>query len=135
MVDLGAFNGDFTLPTDVAARGQIVGYTLGGGNIITSDAFSWTRQTGFVPLGSLGGDVTFANAVSPSGQVVGTSQLQPQGRGPLHAFSWTAGTGMTDLGTLGGNDSFASAVTSSGLVAGSAMTADGDQHAALWQTR
>ena len=79
--------------------------------------------------------MTFADAVNPSGQVVGTSQLQQQGRGPIHAYSWTAGTGMTDLGTLGGDDSFAGAVTSNGLVAGPAMTADGDQHAALWQTR
>jgi probable HAF family extracellular repeat protein len=130
IMNLGTLGNAYSVATAINNAGQIVGYSPSGGGI-SDHAFMWTRTTGIFDLGTLGGGLSSASAVNDAGQVVG-SALAPGG-GHDHAFLWTAADGMIDLGTLGGLTSEAVQVNRTGQVVGRSATADGNEHAALWE--
>ena len=129
-VDLGTLPGDAaSQAAAINAGGQVVGYS-GVAGFPPWHAFVWTQAEGMVDLGTLGGTFSQAAAVNDGGQVVGFADSSPFG--PTHAFSWTSAGGMVDLGTLGGTFSRARAINASGQIVGNSTTADGSQHAVLW---
>jgi probable HAF family extracellular repeat protein len=131
MTNLGTLGEAYSVATALNSADQVVGYSLASS--FTDHAFIWTRATGIIDLGTLGGGRSVARAVNDAGQVVGSSLTTD--RVHEHAFSWTADGGMIDLGTLGGASSFAEAINGAGHIVGSSATVDGDEHAALWDTR
>jgi len=110
MIDLGGLGGNFTIPTAINNRAQVVG---GATNTILDPfgfgtqtrAFLWERGT-MQDLGTLGGPDSFAEFVNNRGQVEGASFTNATvnaatGLPTVHPFLWTNGK-MVDLGSLGG---------------------------------
>lgn len=84
-------------------------------------------------IGALGGNVSVAFEIGETGQAVGYSTLPFNSANvPYHAFIYTTATGMTDIGTLGGNRSIAYDVNGSEVVVGQAETAQGINHAFIY---
>jgi probable HAF family extracellular repeat protein len=128
---LGTLGGSFSLPTDVDAAGQVVGYSTvpGPGNFF--HAFIWNRRSGMTDLGTAGGQESLARAINNKGQVTGVI-ISP---GPLSGFSWTRAGGMIKLGTLGGLSSDVRDVNDRGQIVGGSDTRRGERHAFVWTAR
>jgi probable HAF family extracellular repeat protein len=130
--------GSIVTPLGASADGSILvgsvnsfpGSTLGG----ATEAFRWTKSTGFAGLGVIPGTQTFssqATGVSADGSiVVGVSTNNPSfDFDRREAYRWTAGSGMVGLGWLPGADpkkanSSASGVSADGSVVVGSSTTD-----------
>ena len=152
LVDLGTLGGGNSSATGLNDAGDVVGsaQTAGG----ESHAFVWTQALGLADIGAAS-----PAAINNAGQVVGGAGRATGSSygGPL-AFSWTPTSGFVDIGallwsghrslpsiatavndagqvigTLGGDRSDAVAVNQDGTVIGNSFTADGAQHAFIWQ--
>ena len=138
--DLGAIDGNQSLPTWISENGLIAGLGENGRFDDASGfpqlrALLWDKQRVLHDLGTLGGNTSQANSVNNNGAVVGFATnstaenpdvasffngFLPAGQ-QVRAFLWQGGT-MRDLGTLGGNDSSAVAINDGGGIAGFSST-------------
>jgi probable HAF family extracellular repeat protein len=91
--DLGTLPGDlYSQARGINNRGQVVGYSSGGG---VTHGVIWENGTTTI-LGFLdGGDETFPTLINDVGQVAGYASTDPYEQ---HAFFWDRGV-MTDLST------------------------------------
>ncbi len=81
-------------------------------------------------LGSLGGSFSKGLSINSLGQIVGFSF---NSQNQIRPFYWDSISGMHDLGTLGGGRGTANGINDVGQAVGSSSTANGIQHATLWQ--
>ncbi len=122
-------------------------FTALAGSIIlllgTGAAKTFAHEGRMLDLGTLGGKSSDAFGMNDLGQVVGQSENHRGRQGSsFRAFLWSpfgrdgvAGNPqMKDLGSLGGEESLANDINNAGQVAGGAQTAEGERHAALWDT-
>jgi probable HAF family extracellular repeat protein len=127
MNDVGTLGGDYSSAFALNDSGTVVGES----SLTNGDTHAFVYSGGVLgDLSTLGGTYSSASAINTNGQVIGFATTA--GDQELHAFIFAAGT-LTDLGTLGGNYSGAAAINNLGQVVGAALTADGTQHAFLWQ--
>lgn len=126
--DLGAPVGGTSAAVDINDAGQITGY------IQTQDwkkyGFIWQDGT-MTALPEFGIGNSEPYDINNLGQVVGIS-LTSDSYPFSHAVVWRDGQ-IIDLGTLGGLDSTAWTINDSGWIGGRAQTADGVNHAVLWE--
>jgi probable HAF family extracellular repeat protein len=142
VTELGTLGGYYSSATDVNAAGQVVG------SADTPDGYQhaalWDNGS-IIDLGTLGGTYSWAEGINDLGQVVGSAYLP--GDAAIHGFLVDPQAGvwfqdhdldgrndfMIDLGSLEGSDSSqASDINNAGQVVGASATADGFNHAFLW---
>jgi probable HAF family extracellular repeat protein len=97
--DLGTFNGEQILITDVNDLGQVVGYSPADAFLEKVHAFVSAPDAGaFTDLGVLFRNTSSsASAINDAGVVVGTNTTH---NGPNVGFVYTLANGMQDLNTL-----------------------------------
>ena len=137
--DLGTLGGSSSNAYGINSSGQVIGDSLTVNGV--SHAFRTAANSAINlatdDLGTLGGIDSYAYGINNSGQVVGSSAPFNVGyRTSYHAFRTAANSAINpatdDLGTLGGSSSTAFGVNSSGQVVGDSLTANGDDHAFLY---
>src|SRR5439155_24086951 len=110
------------------ARNPTPGCALGRGRPTLEYLEDRCAPGSIVDLGTLGGYNSYGFAINAAGMVVGdsyTNQFNGQ-----HAYSYGSDSGtMSDLGTLGGDSSQAMGINDPGQVVGGAITAQGIEHA------
>ncbi len=92
IIDLGVISGNFSRPSAINDKGQVVGVDSNG-NWDYRQAFLWENGSGMRSLGTLGGNYSMAFGINNSGQTVGYAATPS---GANHAFLWSGG--MQDLG-------------------------------------
>lgn len=138
--NLGGLGGSYSTAYGINDAGQVVGYANLSGDYYANalvwefDGNSWSKTD----LGTLSGSYntnSVAYGINSAGQIVGISYLSSIANAPYHATLWSKSAGIwaiTDLGTLGGTNSWAHGINSYGQIVGYSNTANGEQHAALW---
>ena len=140
-VDLGTLappgdpGGGRSHATDINDLGQVVGYSLTGGEprpYGEMHAFFWENgvMTDLGTLDAPGRAWSTALFINAAGQVTGVSNVAATER---HPFLWQDGV-MQDLGTLGGTWGEPRGINIAGQVVGYSTTATGESHAFLWQS-
>ena len=106
---------DTSEATDINARGQVVGWSVVGFNVLGRlwDARGNEQVLNF-----------FAHGINARGQVVGTASGS--------SYVWAEHTGLLELADLGGSSS-AEDINARGQVVGWSETADGVTRAVLWE--
>lgn len=127
--DLGTFEGhNVAYANGINNAGQIAGWS--GPSNSVQGARAWLLdKDNRTPLGTLGGTRSVAFDLDEAGRVVGWADVT--GDATFHAFFWENGV-MSDLGTLGGPTSIAAGANADDVVVGTADTADGSQHAFVY---
>ncbi|MGB2714140.1 MAG: hypothetical protein WBC51_08185 [Vicinamibacterales bacterium] len=119
---VGSFGGfQWTVPTAINNKGDVVGSVSPTGTMAGHDAFLWTRKHGFQRLAQ----DAVATDINNRGDVTGyrfVCTTDPDGGGScaLRGFVWNAQTGFTELGTF-----VPMAINNSGDMAGECATATG----------
>jgi probable HAF family extracellular repeat protein len=132
VTDLGDLGQHYADPYGVNDQAQVVGqsFTARG----EPRGFLWSASTGMldlIPPGQAGTRPEgVAYGINNAGQAVGYARADQYA--PALAFAWSASGGFRTIGTLGGNESHARAINSTGQVVGESITAQGADHAFLW---
>jgi probable HAF family extracellular repeat protein len=132
MVDIGNLGGDFSWPSGLNNRGDVVGAMFLAGDS-EYHPFLWRHGT-LKDLGTFGGNAGVANAINGGGEVTGWASVQ---NGAVFAFLWKQ-AGMTNLGAVGGDScSVANGINANDLVVGESSPqcsfAFPDDRAVLWE--
>jgi probable HAF family extracellular repeat protein len=132
MVDIGNLGGDFSWPSGLNNRGDVVGAMFLAGDS-EYHPFLWRHGT-LKDLGTFGGNAGVANAINDGGEVTGWASVQ---NGAVFAFLWKQ-AGMTNLGAVGGDScSVANGINANDLVVGESSPqcsfAFPDDRAVLWE--
>jgi probable HAF family extracellular repeat protein len=132
VTDLGDLGQHYADPLAINDQAQVVGqsFTATG----QTRGFLWSASTGMIDLIPPGQPGTHpegvAYGINNSGQAVGYARADQYDS--ALAFVWSATGGFHTIGTLGGNESRARATNSAGQVVGESNTAQGGNHAFLW---
>lgn len=117
------------LANGINNSGIIVGFAFTN-DFLTSQAFTWRRDTGMKALTDLGGNASLAQAINAAGTTVGWSY---DAAGILHAVRWDETGTLTDLNPPGAI-SEALGINDLGDVVGWVLAAGASaSHAYLWR--
>jgi probable HAF family extracellular repeat protein len=125
---MGTLGSTSSVPLDINASGQVVGYSHYSSTGYYGFLYSGGRMTS---LGAINGSYSDAYGINNSGQIVGSTRYSSSSSN-MHAYLRTNGV-MKDLGVLPGCvNSLAAAVNSRGEVVGNSSTGSGKQSAFLY---
>ena len=132
VTDLGSLNGSYSIGLGVNNNGLVSGLSYPAGNI-SEHAVLGEASVAPIDLEALGGIYSQAYSVNSLGDVVGSATLV--GESAYHAFKAEAGNKpLKDLkGLLDTSNSLAFSINNSGQATGFSSTADGSEHAVIWQ--
>ena len=127
MTDVGTLGGNYSTIYALSDGGQAVGISMRGDGLMHGFIYAGGAIT---DVGNIGGTFSVALGVNQSGQAIGVATTTNDQE--YHGFIYSDGT-ITDLGTLGGSYSYADAINNLGQVVGETGTADGLDHAFIWE--
>lgn len=132
MVDLGSLGGTCGFVNALNERGQVVGQSNLGGNLVYHP-FLWDKHQNppLADLGTFGGDNGWASWINDAGNIVGSADFPEDVI--HHAAFWRHGV-MIDLGTVGSDPcSRGFAINSNGQIVGGSSSCSTFLHAFLWE--
>ena len=132
VTDLGSLNGSYSIGLGVNNNGLVSGLSYPAGNI-SEHAILGEASVAPIDIEALGGIYSQAYSVNSLGDVVGSATLV--GESAYHAFKAEAGNKpLKDLkGLIDTSNSLAFSINNSGQATGFSSTADGSEHAVIWQ--